>query len=167
MLCGQGPEKDTIEREIDKELSLADHVKLCAWLPYEMMPRACRLSTALILASTHDQWGMTVNEALSAGTPVLVSNRCGAHELVQNNVNGFTFAPTDTEHLATLMRQMHDDPALVSRLRSHAAPSMKNFSIVQDLERHLQLFAHYGLVSESVSHPAHDRQAALGGAGGH
>jgi len=166
VLCGQGPDKDVIQREIER-LSLGSQVKLCEWLPYEWMPRACRLSTALILASTHDQWGMTVNEALSAGAPVLVSDRCGAHELVRNNVNGFTFAPTDTEHLSMLMQQLHDDPALVSRLRSQAAPSMKRFSSAQYLERHLQLFAHYGLIPESAPLPASRRQEALAGMNGH
>jgi glycosyltransferase involved in cell wall biosynthesis len=152
VLCGQGPDKELIEATI-RELSLEDHVKLCEWLPYEMMPRACRLSTALILASTHDQWGMTVNEALSAGTPVLVSNRCGAHELVENNVNGFTFDPTDAAHFLYLLRQLHGDPALLARLRSNAAPSMRRFSITQYLERHLQLFTHYGLLPAGVVQP--------------
>jgi glycosyltransferase involved in cell wall biosynthesis len=89
---------------------------------------------------------MTVNEALSAGTPVLVSNRSGSHELVQNNMNGYTFSPNDEAHLTALLRQLHDDPALVMRLRSNAAPSMKRFSITQYLERHLELFTHYGLL---------------------
>jgi glycosyltransferase involved in cell wall biosynthesis len=148
VLCGQGPDKELIDQTI-KELGLNNHVKLCKWLPYELMPRACRLSTALLLASTHDQWGMTVNEALSAGTPVLVSNRCGSHDLVQNNMNGYTFSPNDEAHLTALLRQLHDDPALVMRLRSNAAPSMKRFSITQYLERHLELFTHYGLLPRS------------------
>lgn len=148
VLCGQGPEKDRIE-QIIREESLTGLVTLCKWLPYEFMPRACRLSTALILASTHDQWGMTVNEALSAGTPALVSNRCGAHELIKNNVNGFTFSPNDGHHLTTLLRQLHDDTALVARLKAACATSMQSFSIRQFLDRYLALFSHYGLLPEA------------------
>jgi 1,2-diacylglycerol 3-alpha-glucosyltransferase len=58
VLCGQGPLKEEIEGKI-RSLGLEDKVKLCAWLPYELMPRASRLGTALLLPSLYDQWGMT------------------------------------------------------------------------------------------------------------
>jgi glycosyltransferase involved in cell wall biosynthesis len=160
VLCGQGPEKGAICQAIE-DLSLSQHVKVCDWLPYEQMPRACRLATSLVLASTHDQWGMTVNESLSAGTPVLVSNRCGAHELVQNDVNGFTFAPSDAPHLTALLLRMHHEPELTARLRREAAPSMRRFSITQYLERHLQLFALYGLLPANAEDEAHRDAAPL------
>jgi glycosyltransferase involved in cell wall biosynthesis len=45
-------------------------------------------------ASTTEQWGLVVNEAMAAGLPVLVSDRCGcAPDLVEVGVNGFTFDP--------------------------------------------------------------------------
>jgi 1,2-diacylglycerol 3-alpha-glucosyltransferase len=145
VLCGQGPEKEVITRTIAQH-SLEKLVKVCDWLPYELMPRACRLSTALILASTHDQWGMTVNESLAAGTPVLVSDRCGAYELVQNGDNGFTFRPRDEKHLSSLMQRLQDDPALVDRLRAACRPSVSRFSIRQYVERHLEVLEQYGLL---------------------
>jgi len=145
VLCGHGPLKSEIEALIS-ELGLGDKIKLCEWLPYELMPRAGRLSTALLLPSLHDQWGMTVNEALSAGAPVLVSDRAGSHELVRNNVNGFTFSPYDAEHLTGLLTQFHREPELVARLRSAAAPSMERFSIKQYVAQHVKLFRDYGLI---------------------
>jgi glycosyltransferase involved in cell wall biosynthesis len=90
---------------------------------------------------------MTVNESLCAGTPVLVSNRCGAHELVRNDTNGYTFAPEDTAHLSALLLRLHNDPALVSRLRQSCAPSMEHFSIRQYVARHLEMLADTDLVS--------------------
>ena len=145
VLCGKGREKEIILQTI-AEQSLDQHVKLCEWLPYELMPRACRMSTALILASTHDQWGMTVNESLSAGTPVLVSNRCGAHELVRNNENGFTFSPDDEGHLSALFRQLHEEVTLVARLRKNCALSMACFSIRQFVEKYIEVFECFGLL---------------------
>ena len=50
-------------------------------------------------ASTTEQWGLVVNEAIASGLPVIISNRCGcAPELV--NGNGFTFDPTNEDELA-------------------------------------------------------------------
>jgi glycosyltransferase involved in cell wall biosynthesis len=89
---------------------------------------------ALLLGSTHDQWGMTVNEALAAGAPVLCSSRAGAHEVVRNHVNGYTFHPWDEEHLAELMYALAKDEAAVERLRGNAAASVQDFSVQQWLE---------------------------------
>ena len=145
VLCGQGPDKELVVGAIEAN-GVRDQVKICAWLPYELMPRACRLSTALLLASTYDQWGMTVNEALSAGTPVLVSNRAGAHELVRNEQNGFTFDPRDEAHLTHLLRYLHDSPEAVARLRNGCRASMESFSARQYVERHLEMLGDFGLL---------------------
>ena len=52
---------------------------------------------------------MILSEAMASGLPVLVSERCGcAEDLVENGVNGFTFAPGDHVALAALMRRMSD-----------------------------------------------------------
>ena len=41
---------------------------------------------------------------MASGLPVLVSNRCGcARDLVQENINGFTFDPYNLDQLAGLM----------------------------------------------------------------
>ena len=56
-------------------------------------------------ASTVEQWGLVVNEAIAAGLPVIVSNRCGcAPELV--NGNGFTFDPTNESELVARLLEM-------------------------------------------------------------
>jgi glycosyltransferase involved in cell wall biosynthesis len=60
-----------------------------------------------IHASTTEQWGLVVNEAMAAGLPVIVSNRCGCFEdLVVTGVNGFGFNPENQEELTNLMSKM-------------------------------------------------------------
>lgn len=133
VLCGQGPLGADYRKQI-AELGMDQSILLRPWLPYHQVPRANRLALALVLASTHDQWGMTINEALAAGAPVLCSSRAGAHEVVQNHVNGFTFHPWDQDHLSALLEALATDDALVKRLRSNAAGSLRNFSVHQWLE---------------------------------
>ena len=130
IICGKGSLEAEYREQIER-LGLKSLVGMSPWLSNQDMPRACRLSQCLILASTHDQWGMTINEALAAGAPVLCSNRAGAHELVQNYVNGFTFDPWQPQHLAELMAAMGNDQTLVERMRGRAAESVKGFSIDQ------------------------------------
>lgn len=59
---------------------------------------------AFIHPALQEQWGLVVNEAMAAGLPVLVSERCGcAPDLVRNGENGFTFDPEDAQALSNLM----------------------------------------------------------------
>ncbi len=54
---------------------------------------------ALVLPSRWDGWGLVVNEALSVGVPVFVSDHCGAAGVVRNGENGFVFPADDAAHL--------------------------------------------------------------------
>ena len=71
---------------------------------YEELPRFYGGAGAFVHASTTEQWGLVVNEAMACGLPVLVSKRCGcAADLVNEGANGFTFDPYDIARLAELM----------------------------------------------------------------
>jgi 1,2-diacylglycerol 3-alpha-glucosyltransferase len=83
----------------------------CVHMPgaksYAELPAYYGLAEAFVHASTTEQWGLVVNEAMASGLPVLVSNRCGcASDLVQEDRNGFTFDPHDSERLAKLMLKL-------------------------------------------------------------
>ena len=55
---------------------------------------------ALVHASTTEQWGLVVNEAMASGLPVIVSERCGcALDLVLEGGTGWKFDPEDVEEL--------------------------------------------------------------------
>lgn len=103
VLLGDGPLRAQLETRI-AELGLNQ----CAYLPgfkqYPDLPAYYGRAGAFIHASTTEQWGLVVNEAMASGLPVLVSNRCGcASDLVQEGRNGFTFDPYNVEQLAQLM----------------------------------------------------------------
>ena len=148
IMAGKGELREDVEALIT-EKKLSDRIALIDWLPYEQIPRAAKLSEAVLLASTHDQWGLTINEALAAGAPVIVSNRAGSHEIVQNSVNGFTFTPQNTEHLTHLLHQMGTEPELVTRLRKETRKSMESFSRTQFLAAWFEIFQRYQLIPEA------------------
>jgi glycosyltransferase involved in cell wall biosynthesis len=86
---------------------LADAVILPGFRQYHELPALYGLAGAFVHASTTEQWGLVVNEAMAAGLPVIVSHCCGCTpDLVQNGVNGFTFDPCDVEELAGLMQRV-------------------------------------------------------------
>jgi 1,2-diacylglycerol 3-alpha-glucosyltransferase len=88
-------------------LGLDDFVHLPGFQQYPDLPAYYGLAGAFIHASTTEQWGLVVNEAMACGLPVLVSNRCGcAPDLVQEGKNGYTFDPTNVAQLASLLLKL-------------------------------------------------------------
>jgi glycosyltransferase involved in cell wall biosynthesis len=106
VLLGDGELRGEIERRIALP-DLAGAVVLPGFRQYDELPAFYGFAGAFVHASTAEQWGLVVNEAMAAGLPVLVSERCGcARDLVSEGVNGFTFDPCDVDRLAGLLHRV-------------------------------------------------------------
>lgn len=106
VILGDGELRTDLEAHRAR-LGLEAHVSMPGFRQYDELPVWYGLASCFVHASTVEQWGLVVNEAMAAGLPVLVSNRCGcAQDLVREGVNGFTFDPYDAEGLAELMHRI-------------------------------------------------------------
>jgi len=104
VLLGDGPLREALKSQLST-LNLHRHVRLPGFKQYDELPVYYALAKAFVHASTTEQWGLVVNEAIASGLPVIVSNRCGCvPELVQGN--GFTFEPTDEHELVSRLLHM-------------------------------------------------------------
>ena len=103
VLLGDGPLKTDLSRLIS-ELRLHGHVHLPGFIQYRELPAYYALADVFVHASTTEQWGLVVNEAMATGLPVIVSSRCGCvPDLVAEGKNGFTFNPESVEAFGKLM----------------------------------------------------------------
>jgi L-malate glycosyltransferase len=114
-LCGAGPLDEPLkQRAASKGLA---GVRFCGWLDEEGVSRALAGSLALILPSIEEPFGLVVNEAIALGLPVLVSENCGARDLlVRSGINGHLFEPDNAEGLAHFMRLLGGDETEWRRL---------------------------------------------------
>ena len=75
-------------------------------------------SVAMILPSLREPWGLVVNEALSFGCPVVVSDICGCvPELVIDGITGYSFPAGDVGALVQAMlnaQRLSNDRAAVA-----------------------------------------------------
>lgn len=109
VLLGDGPLRGEIEALI-AGLDLDGSVRLPGFRQYDELPAYYGLAGAFVHASTSEQWGLVVNEAMASGLPVLVSKRCGcASELVHHGINGYQFDPADTATLSQDMAEITRD----------------------------------------------------------
>jgi glycosyltransferase involved in cell wall biosynthesis len=106
VLLGDGALRPALERQV-RELGLDAAVTMPGFRQYGDLPAYYALAGAFVHASTVEPWGLVVNEAMSSGLPVLVSDRCGCvPELVADGENGFRFDPLDVETLAGLLAKV-------------------------------------------------------------
>ena len=116
VLLGDGPLRETLNSQVSI-LNLNAHVHLPGFKSYDELPVYYALANALVHASTSEQWGLVVNEAIASGLPVIVSERCGCvPELV--NGNGFTFDPGNEHELAARLLEI---ASLSGEQRKHLA----------------------------------------------
>jgi 1,2-diacylglycerol 3-alpha-glucosyltransferase len=106
VLLGDGPlrpELVTLRRTLD----LDNDILMPGFIQYRDLPAYYALANAFVHASTTEQWGLVVNEAMATGLPVIVSNRCGCvPDLLTEGKNGFAFNPESVEDLGKLMVDM-------------------------------------------------------------
>lgn len=63
-----------------------------------------RVANVFVLPSISETWGLSVNESMASGTPVLVSNKCGcSFDLVKDGENGLVF---ESNNLTDLFNKM-------------------------------------------------------------
>ncbi len=128
ILCGDGELKPLIEQQI-QELQLTQSVILPGFLQEnELLPYFAH-AKFFVHASIQEQWGLVINEAMAAGLPVLVSNKCGCFDdLVIEGVNGFGFDPTNQVQLTQLMIKMSSDEVDLNQMGQASLNHIQKYS---------------------------------------
>jgi L-malate glycosyltransferase len=141
--CGSGPLEPSL-REQAERLRLAG-VRFRGYLQEDEIARVLASTLALILPSVEEQHGLVINEAIAMGVPVLISDNCGARDLlVRSGVNGYLFEPDNAAGLAHFMSLLDEDAAEWRRLaegtRLFEATADTSY-FVQAVDRALSCFA--------------------------
>ena len=109
-----------------KELGLEEQVQLLGFVPEEDLPALYRGAAVFVYPSLYEGLGLPPIEAMSQGTPCIVSNTsslpeaCGDAALYIN--------PTDTAELAEKMSLLLSDRNLHEELRQKGFEQVKKFS---------------------------------------
>lgn len=102
-ILGDGPQKQELY-SLTTKLGLSNVIHFEGFKQYNELPVYFGLASVFVHASTSEQWGLVVNEAMASGLPVIVSERCGCvPELVDPGINGYTFNPFNEKSLTDTM----------------------------------------------------------------
>lgn len=123
-IVGEGPEKNSLQ-ELTEALGLNDNVSFLGSIydPVEL-GRYLMTSAVYVLAG---MGGLSINEAMSFGKPVICSVCDGTEkELVEDGYNGFIFREGDKKDLAEKIKRLLKDPKAVSRMGQNSFDIIKN-----------------------------------------
>lgn len=103
MIIGDGPLRDTVL----KFALESESIIYGGWLEQEALLDAYARSDAFVLPAHWEPWGLVINEALSAGKPVIVTSEVGCiDDLVINQNTGIIIPPHDITALHDAVLQL-------------------------------------------------------------
>jgi len=128
VILGDGPLRGDLEGR-RAELGLEASVVMPGFKQYDELPLYYGSAGVYVQASTTEQWGLVVNEAMASGLPVLVSNRCGCTpDLVEVGHNGYTFDPNNLDVLARKMLEMASEGCNLAAMGNASTSIIANWS---------------------------------------
>jgi glycosyltransferase involved in cell wall biosynthesis len=104
VFVGEGELRAEMEKYI-QDNNLQDNVILTGFINQKQIPMYYRAADIFVMCSGQGEtWGLSVNEAMNFGLPVLVSDTCGcAYDLVDSGKNGAIFETGNVSTLSTLL----------------------------------------------------------------
>jgi glycosyltransferase involved in cell wall biosynthesis len=96
VVAGDGPLRGELER------AAPERVVFPGYVPYPDLPSLYAAADLFVHPAPEERWGVSVEEALACGLPVVASSRVGAaYDLLVGGENGFTYPAGDSAALAS------------------------------------------------------------------
>ncbi|MCU0527092.1 MAG: glycosyltransferase family 4 protein [Elainella sp. Prado103] len=108
----------SLEAELKADATGHPHIYFAPFQNQSSMPRTYAIADIVVLPSygSQETWGLSINEAMCLGRPVIVSDHVGcAQDLVQPDKNGLVFPAGNVSALADALRDALSEPERLRR----------------------------------------------------
>ena len=147
LIVGSGELKPELE-QLSRDLHLAERIHFSGSVPHDRLPRYFAQSAAFVLPSYSEGFGLVVFEALSCGTPVVVSE-LPVFTSAPNAAQLFDFCrPGDRDSIAAAVLRQLRKPM---RGESGCRYVREHFSLRQTAETYLALYRELEQAKDSRS----------------
>lgn len=108
IFIGDGEPKQALEHNA-KQTGWSS-IKFLGYKNQSELPLFYTMADVFVLPSERENWGLVINEAMSAGCAIIVSHEIGGGvDLVKNDVNGFIFPTGDIQALSLALQHTSQD----------------------------------------------------------
>lgn len=126
LIVGEGEERKALLERLDKA-GIAYHY--VGYAMQEELPRYYNQSRLMVFTTRRDAWGVTANEAMMCGLPVLVSRAAGcANDLVRDGFNGYVLENNNPEEWAERIASLLGNPDLYRQFSDKAVVTAKEYN---------------------------------------
>lgn len=125
-------------------LGVEDRVRFVGYVPREEIAAHYAAAHVFVLPSYNEGMSVATLEAMAAGLPVVVTRTGGTAELVEEGVNGFTFAWEDVDALTAHLRRLATDRALARCMGATSRTRTVRFSWDGVTKHYLEVFKRFG-----------------------
>jgi mannosylfructose-phosphate synthase len=134
---------DMIEAMIG-QLHLGDRVKIIGYVADDKMVSYYQQARLFVMPSLFEPFGMTTQEAMACGKPVIASKYGGIRTVLSDGVNGILVDPDNTAEFADAMINVLHDNSLRERMGHAACELIHNeYSWEVIAEKHLEFYSKY------------------------
>lgn len=116
MLAGSGDQEKSY-RALAQKLGVTDQVRFLGNVPHDALPELVAAADIAILPSKSEGLANAWVEALSCGTPIIISNAGGAKELIATGQAG-RIVDQNSEAIVTAIQEILADPPLQQAVRA-------------------------------------------------
>ncbi|MEB3172414.1 MAG: glycosyltransferase family 4 protein [Cyanobacteriota bacterium] len=126
VLLGEGPLRPQVEAALQP---LGGRAHCPGYVAYGALPHWYALADVFVHPAIHEPWGVSVNEAMACGLPVLAAQGVGAaDELLADGRSGLRFGSGDVACLAAQLQWLADAPGLCLSLGAEGRRSVAAWS---------------------------------------
>jgi len=116
---GDGPMAGSL-RTLASDLNVADRCQFLGNLSHEAVLQHMARSTATVVPSKSEAFGLVCVESLAVGVPVVASRVGGIPEIIRDGLDGFLVPPSDPGALAEKLALLLSDSTLRRTMRRNA-----------------------------------------------
>ena len=133
LFIGDGEERPRLERRVE-DLGWSS-VRFLGFRNQTEMPGYYQLCDVFVLPSECEPWGLVVNEVMSVGKAVIVSDQVGAGaDLVEDGRNGFVVPVGDVAALADRLGRLATNPGLAARMGEESRRRIAQWDFEADIQ---------------------------------
>lgn len=132
LIVGDGEERTNLESRVRG--SGLSNIRLLGFMNQTELPALYDLCDVFVLPSFHETWGLVVNEVMSVGRAIIVTDRVGCQsDLVHHGLNGFVCALSDISGLADCLQRLINDPDLRESMGENSRRIIQQYSYERDI----------------------------------
>jgi len=137
-IVGDGPQLPLWKKEV-KNLGLSSRINFRGWIPKEELPGLYAKFDIFIFPSTSEGMPNVVLEAMASGLPIIATRIRGNEDLVEHEVSGFLYEPSDQNALIASLNRLLIDGELRRKMGRAARSRAETFLWKHTAEEYLKL----------------------------